>query len=395
MTDAHRGWEAGFSRVIKERKIELMFLLLLAVIFYLVSISVLLSSPETADRIAEKARQSAPGQDWVAFKREVAQELETRDRHAEARELLLHLAIAFSVAIIILIAFDMRSESEARKRFSSFMDNLGQQLQASDSQARASLTEFLADLTKKQDTSDSQAKASLTAFLAGLTKKQDEIARNLYSGVFGRYLPESLTNEIENIILGKFVKEDCSYTLVFSADHADELAVSNRFVLKRELRFKVRNFTLETASFKIASRFTNTDSEVVGGKPFPGHRGLWVGKEDRTSEIATPPVVQPEAKAREVAVEVAGKQCSKEITLFSEEIMSMGPMERQNSYTQVTPAANLRIRVRNELDSQIEITRVCLIPSSKDFEEVAPGEYFYSRGLLPGQGCMVAWKSKS
>jgi hypothetical protein len=344
-----RDEKAGLVRVVRERSTELVILFLAALTLYLASICVPLSSPEAAYRIAKEASQTVPSKDWDSFRREVIEELETRDRRADIRELLLHLSIALIVAIVILVAFDIRSESEARKRTSAFMD---------------------------------QMQASLIEFFAELARKQDEIAKNLYSGVFKRYLPESLTNEIENLILSKFVRERCSYTIIFSADHADKLAASNRFVLKRELRFQVRNFTLERASFPVVSGFTNAELEVVDGKPFPGHRGLWVGNEDRTAEIAGP---------HGVSIEVEGKECSKEITLFSEELM---PMEGENPYTSASPTAGLTVWVRNELPSKIELARIYLLHSKENFQEVGPSEYHYTRGILPGQGCMIAWRRK-
>src|SRR6185503_2617725 len=204
----------------------------------------------------------------------------------QIRELLLHLAVAFFVATIIVIAFEMRSESEARQR----------------------LNEFITD-----------AERLLEEHMGKLQEKQDEIARNLYAGVFKRYLPESLTKEIENLILEKFVKENCSYTLVFSDEGAQELSANQEFLLKRELRFRVRNFALSVARFPIISRIPQPIDPDTEGKSFTGHTGLWEGTRDRSSELGGPPPADPEQEhdvKAHVEVEVPAGESSEEITLF-------------------------------------------------------------------------------
>ena len=253
MTKGSRRRVPELRKAIIERKGELLALLALAFLFYLgSSLSVPLSSFEVADSISEKANHHKPEADWMAFKHEVAHELEIREFSVQIRELLLHLAVAFFVATIIVIAFEMRSESEARQR----------------------LNEFITD-----------AERLLEEHMGKLQEKQDEIARNLYAGVFKRYLPESLTKEIENLILEKFVKENCSYTLVFSDEGAQELSANQEFLLKRELRFRVRNFALSVARFPIISRIPQPIDPDTEGKSFTGHTGLWEGTRDRSSEL--------------------------------------------------------------------------------------------------------------
>jgi hypothetical protein len=109
-----------FSTAIKQRLGQLLALLGLAVLFYVLgNFLVPGTSFEAADQISQKASLHK-GDDWTKFKQEVVQDLEDLEFLAELREILLHLGNAFLVAIIIVIAFDMQSDFEAKKRLDTF-----------------------------------------------------------------------------------------------------------------------------------------------------------------------------------------------------------------------------------------------------------------------------------
>jgi hypothetical protein len=234
--------------------------------------------------------------------------------------------------------------------------------------------------------------------MTAMQEKQDKIAKDLYHGVFQRYLPQRLTKEIEALILERFVKDECSYILTFSDMHQEELAPKQEFLLVRELRFRVRNFTLSPAKFPLKSRIQNPiEADKAGMKVVTGHLALWEGGTDRTSELNSPVPSPGQAHVAEVSVdvEVPPEGTSELIVLVSQEIVSFS--KEENFYTQNTATTGLRVEVRNELESKVEITGVKMMHGDNSFsKDAGPGDnYCYLRGILPGQGFMVTWKNNT
>src|SRR5258708_339556 len=142
-----------------------IILLLLAAVFYGVSLSGPVSSLRAAADLCQKIEgfsQSDKNQHKEAVTNLLVAELESADRRDFAREIFVHLAIAFVVAVVIIVTVESSSASRTRREVREY---------------------------------------------------RDSVAREVWQAIFGRLGPPEITKELDTILKATVVKDNCRYVL--------------------------------------------------------------------------------------------------------------------------------------------------------------------------------------
>lgn len=295
-------------------------------------------------------------------------ELVINERTSLFKELLTHLAIAFFVAVIIIIAVESIAAFRREKETNDYMEKTKQQMD---------------EYTKR--THDN------------ILNYRDSVANAVWQAIFGRLVPSGITKELEGILKSSVVRENCRFTLTLMPPYRgmDDESI----VLRREVTFNLKNLTNQTITHPlriyIHSDFDDTSAIDHNGNKVivPGHRVLTFDGNIPGSGIKN--FLKPDEKGRlrnleatinlEQGMGVEVYQCMEE----------QARLRDKNIYVQLTPTDRLTVVVRNEYKQRIEVSRVSLHhPNFSSFKASPDDVYHYSGGVLPGQSFALSWQPR-
>ena len=265
--------------------------------------------------------------------------------HPLWRELALHLFVALVVAIVLTVVVEINARRQAKKE--------AQQQQAL-------------------------------------------ILRAVWGAILERFMPEVIVRELDGILKGQFVKEDCRYTLTIdrpSPGMADDLCI-----LRRETSFKARNIANKDLQYLLASTIQGEQQDLsvtIGEQAciLPRHKALRI--ERREVELVEGQNLFRNQKGQlrdlRCEVEVARGECV-QIYLCGEEYFKTSD---ENSYVQLTPLIGFEVTIKNQYSERIALRKVQFNhPNWQEFRADEEDTYRYAGGMLPGQGFVVAWRER-
>jgi hypothetical protein len=330
----------------KATLLSLFILLLIATILYLSSTWSALHLSHAARTLAQTARDVVKqGGNDDQLQKEILLKLEQLQHRDDLSEAALHLAIAFVVAIVIIITVEIYSSRRTHREINQY---------------------------------------------------RDSIAREVWSALSGRLVPPTIVDEIQGILKAQAIKENVSYTLTFMRY---EGLPSNAIVLQRKLAYTVRNLTRRRISHPIRSMIQNVRQDVTCHTKagvtltLPRHVELRVdGVVVPLSEDAKTLQKNSQGQLRNLVYDVdLGKTKDRaEVYIFTEEQLLIGG---ENHYLQLVPVTGLTVTVENKLEDVIKVRDVQLgHPNWSEFVPGADGVYRYNGAVLPGQGIAISWE---
>src|ERR1043166_5382494 len=318
-----------------------------------------LNAVKSARRLAAVAARTAGTQqkDDPALQDALLLELSKLEHRNDLAELLLHISIAFFVAVVIVIAVEIHSSRRM------------------ETEAEASALRM-----------EKEAAASRERMEEDIRRYRDMIAENVFQALYQRTIPSSVVEEVEQILRSDIVRDKVYYTLTFL--RYDGLP-QDLIVVRRRVSYNLKNITgREIRGHLIRTRIVNqhsnvsvnvSKSEVV---TLPRHTEL------KVNDLAVDLSKAVKGNLLEHSIDINANGPSPSVVLTAEEPLRL---RDSNAYTMMTPCLGLTVRIDNRLDKEITVTKVALQLPKRDFAEQPNGDFSYAGALLPGQTFTVTW----
>jgi hypothetical protein len=347
----NKDWTAWFAEIWKEHSGTIKgsaILVLLAAVSYGVSLSGPVSSYRAATDLCRKI-DGIPETDKEQHKQAVTDllvaQLETVERRSFARELSGHLAIAFIVAVIIIVTVESSSASKTRREVREY---------------------------------------------------RDSVAKEVWQAIFGRLVPEEITKELDSILKTTTVKENCRYVLTIKPRYPG--MPEGFLVIRREVTYTLRNITPGEISrplkISIHNQYGDMAAKDDGGKPImlPRHVDIKIDGKAPAGGLEACLKDDEFGRKRNLNCDIplrVGE--AKEIYLCNEE---QARLSDQNLYVQLGLLTSLQLFVKNFHDGIVVHPAQLHHPNGRQFKAGDDGMYQHSGGILPGQSFIVRWHEK-
>lgn len=340
-------WYSHVINLIVEQRataISLLILGLLAMIFYMFSRLSAEHLFSGAHRLGDTARHvvTSGGNDEV-LDREILVQLLAIQRREDLSEALLHVSIAFGVAIIIVLTVEISSSSRRRREINEY---------------------------------------------------RDAIARQVWTALSGRLVPAEIVAEIQGILKADAIKESVTYVITFL--RYDGLP-ADTIVMQRKLTYTIRNLTGRRISHPVRSFIHSGASDIQcqsKGVKFtvPRHIDLQVNRK-------AVPLNEPSKTLRRNAlgqlrdlwydIELGRENDRLEVFLCGEEQV---PIRGANEFVQTVPVTGLTVTIDNKIEDIVGVQEVRIFhPNWEEFRKGLDGIYRYTGAILPGQSLSVSW----
>jgi hypothetical protein len=274
--------------------------------------------------------------------------LQDIEGHDFTRDVLLHLSIAFVVAVVVMLAVEMQS-TRRRTR---------------------------------------EMKAHRTA-----------IAESVWQAVVGRMVPETVVREIDAILKVDFIRERCRFTVTFQKPY--EGMDPGFIVVRREVVYTLVNVTGSSIQAPIRSQISPVHAHIEGQidgerRRVARHLRLKVGQLTIPLSLERGTLTKDEhgdplVMSYDLRMDVGARV---EIYICSEEALQR---RDQCGYFQLTPIDGLTFTINDSaVKDLVEVQEVRLAhPNWRAFKPSEDGVYSYEGALLPGQGVVFRWKDRS
>lgn len=332
----------------KETSITLFLLLLLAIVFYLFSLYLETSSFEISEHVIETIDEFREGQKTDKGLRSViSDEIESIKKYGFYSELLIHLSIAFVVAIIIILSVEI----------------------------------YTSDRIKRE-----------------IMEYRNAVAKEVWSAIFGKFIPGNIVTEIDDIYMSQVIKEKCRYilTLMPLPTTGNEPRNNDFLLLRRHVIYKLKNITGKTVEHEIRAYISNPypDIQIVGQNgntiTCPCHVELKIDDENIELIKDNNLLKNENNQYRNLIhkIKLPKESAPKTISLITDEQFRL---RDSTSYIELIPVDGIEVFVNTKCDG-IAFKNVNLYhPNWKDFKPGPDGSYIYDGGILPGQGFEIIW----
>jgi hypothetical protein len=325
-----------------------LVLLLLAAVFYGVSLSGPVSSLRAAADLSQKIEaltQPDKNQHKEAVTNLLVSELESADRRDFAREICVHLAIAFVVAVIIIVTVESSSASRTRREVRDY---------------------------------------------------RDAVAREVWQAIFGRLVPQEIAKELDTIMKATVVKDDCRYVLTLKPAYTG--MKEGFLVIRREVTYTLRNITnhrmTHPINVSIHNEYEDMNAQDEDGTAItlPRHLDLKIDKATPPGGIAAFLKDDEFGRKRKLDYDInLGPGEAKELYLCNEE---QARVTDQNLYVQLGFVISLQLFIQNHHPGIVVDQAQLHHPNWKSFTPGADGTYRHIGAILPGQSFVVRWHEK-
>jgi hypothetical protein len=230
-----------------------------------------------------------------------------------------------------------------------------------------------------------RAERELDRFLDEFNRYREHVAKDVFDAVLGRIVDPLVVGEIKHVLSMPFIKTSCQYTIRFL--EPDGGMSSDYCILRRDLYFKVRNVSADTADFPIRSSYTADEdltSAAWKGRPF--HLQLVINKQ----EIPVKDYLEDQFNLS--YTKTLSPQEEAEIFLRGEEPMRIEAS--RSYYYQSTPMDGVEVIIENNYSRAIGAVEVQMHHPgwSQVLYDSNRNRYILGRAFLPGQGFEVIWK---
>jgi hypothetical protein len=354
ITIAERDDVLPFSRRVRQLFEEhplyaLAVLFLLAILCYIGSTWSALHLSHAARLMADTARQVAAKRgDDEALQRELLVRLSDLQRRGDASEAMLHLSIAFVVAIVIVFTVELYSAARTRRE---------------------------------------------------ITEYREAVAREVWTALSGRLVPPQIVDEIHGILKADAIKDDVQYVLTFLRY---EGLPPDLIVLRRNVSYTIRNVTRRKVAHPVRSLIHSVYPDMVcrdksgAHVTVPRHIEFKIdGQSIQLNEASKTLHKNRHGHLRDLRydVDLGRTKSSVRVFISTEEQV---PLSGSNAYIQTVPVTNLTVSVENKIDDVIRVIEVQLAhPNYEEFSKDENGTYRYAGGILPGRSLAVLWEPLS
>lgn len=262
-----------------------------------------------------------------------------------------HLAVAFFVGLIIIVGLEINHARRANRE----------------------QTKYLTDLKD------------------GLRSYRQGVARNVFGAVFAKNVPDSVLQEMTEILARGTMKTQCEYDITFLRGKD---MPPGYCILRRELSFVVKNLDGEPAEFVVQSRYLKGGQDEAADLAWLGrafHKILKINKSEDgvswrgqgTHQMDAVVTLPPNGEAH---VFVSGDE-------------PIAIVSGRSSFIQSSLTDGIRIMVVNTMPQEIEGIDVEMFhPFGGRVDREVDAEvkrYELKRAFLPGQGFEVSWRAAS
>jgi hypothetical protein len=214
------------------------------------------------------------------------------------------------------------------------------------------------------------------------------VSKDVFQAVLERIVPDPVFTEIKNILLSDVIRSECEYRITLFKGQAPE----GYFSIRRELGFTVENRLDRNVIFPVRSTHVGDDEAPISLDEAGSHFHLQLAV-DKT-EIRLEPNKNLFLRNGRIVLEHAHTLApgnSVRIFLKGEERARIDA--GHNSYLQGTQVVGMAVELKNECPDLIGVVDLQMNhPAGSEMKRNEFGRYFLDRAFLPGQGFYIIWR---